>query len=271
VPEKPGAVFSSGLLPADPGLMGEIMDKIIKVTLGLFVVILVLFVSVVSYTAYIDTTYRNSLTGTYVYNCTITTNTVLSNVTLFLPVPADMTGNSPVVSQISRQQVTGVPEDWTLTLFDTGKATLLRVSAPRIGQNTSGESTQTTSITFVVNASSHTLIDTRSPIENAAVFRPVQEITTVACPAGDASTGGTPECSEYVTSTYADYTAAPSASVSISASLEGTNSWTIFAPEFNGYKNRIDLLMHGDNHGWVTTKGWLESGIGAYDAPMATS
>ncbi len=135
MPEKPGAVFSSGLLPVDPGLMGEIMDKIIKVTLGLFVIILVLFVSVVSYTAYVNTSYRNSLTGTYEYNCTITTNTVLSNVTLFLPVPADMTGNSPVISQISRQQVTGVPEDWTLTLFDTGKATLLKISAPRIGQN----------------------------------------------------------------------------------------------------------------------------------------
>jgi hypothetical protein len=251
--------------------MGEIMDKIIKVTLGLFVIILVLFVSVVSYTAYVNMSYRNSLTGTYVYNCTITTNTVLSNVTLFLPVPADKTGNSPVISQISRQQVTGVPKDWTLTLFDTGKSTLLEVSAPRIGQNISGESAQTTSITFEVNVSSHTLIDTRSPVEDAAVFRPVQDINTVACPAGEASTGGTQECSEYLTSTYADYTAAPSASVSISASLEATNSWTIFSPESNGYENRIDVLMHGDNHGWVTTKGWIESGIGAYDAPTTTS
>jgi hypothetical protein len=251
--------------------MGEIMDKIIKVTLGLFVIILVLFVSVVSYTAYINTSYRNSLTGTYEYNCTITTNTVLSNVTLFLPVPADMTGNSPVVSQISRQQVTGVPEDWTITLFDTGKATLLKISAPRIGQNAINGSTQATSITFEVNASSHTLIDTRSPVENAAVFRPVQDINTVACPASDASTGSTPECSEYLTSIYADYTSAPSASVSISASLDATNSWTIFAPESNSYKNRIDVLMQGDNHGWVTTRGWLEYGIGVYDAPITNS
>jgi hypothetical protein len=103
------------------------------------------------------------------------------------------------------------------------------------------------------------------------VFRPVQGINTVACPAGDAQAGGTPECSAYLTSTYADYTAAPSASVSISSSLEATNSWTIFAPESNGYKNRIDVLMHGENHGWVTTQGWLESGIGVYDTPMTTS
>ncbi|MFA6362168.1 hypothetical protein [Methanoregula sp.] len=247
------------------------MDKIIKITLGFFIVILLLFSSVVSYTSYIDTTYRTSLTGTYVYTCNITTDTVLSNVTLFLPVPADLKRNSPLDAQISGQHVSGVPNDWTMTLFDTGKATLLKVTAPTIGQPAVNGSAQTTVITIGVNASSHSLIDTRSPVENAAVFRPVQSIHTVACPVGDVKNDSTPECSEYLTSIYADYTAAPSASVSISASLEVTNSWKIFSPEFNGYKNRIYVLMLGDNHGWVTTRGWLESGIGTYDAPKIVS
>jgi len=252
---------------ADPVPRGEIMDKIIKITLGLFILILILFVAVVSYTGYIDITYRNSLTGTYAYTCTITTDSVLSNVTLFLPVPAELKGSSPLDIQISGQHVAGVPKDWTITLYDTGKATLLKVSAPKIGQPAVNGSAQPTVIMIAVNASSHSLIDTRSPVENAAVFRPVQSIHTVACPASDVTSESTPICSEYLTSTYADYTAAPSASVSISASLEATNSWTIFAPESNGYKNRIYVLMQGDNHGWETTKGWLESGIGVYDAP----
>jgi hypothetical protein len=246
------------------------MDKIIKITLGLFVLILILFVAVVSYTSYIDTTYRNSLTGTYVYTCTITTDSVLSNVTLFLPVPADLKGSSPLDAQISGQRVSGVPDDWTITLYDAGKVTLLKVSAPTIGQPAVNGSAQKTTITLGVNASSHTLIDTLSPEENAAVFRPVHDIHTVVCPAGDTTANSTPACSEYLTSTYADYTASPSASVSISASLEAKNTWTIFAPESNGYKNRIYVLMQGDNHGWETTRGWLESGIGAYDAPKIT-
>jgi len=132
-------------------------------------------------------------------------------------------------------------------------------------------STQTTTITLAVNASLHKPIDTRLPVENAAVFRPVQDMHTVSCPASDVTSGSTPVCSEYLTSTYADYTAAPSASVSISASLEATNTWTIFTPESNGYKNRIYVLMQGDNHGWETTRGWLESGIGVYDAPKIIS
>ena len=247
------------------------MDKIIKFTLGLFVLILIIFVAVVSYTSYIDTTYRNSFTGTYVYTCTITTDSIISNVTLFLPVPEDLKGSSPLDAQISEQHVFGVPEDWTITLYDTGKATLLKVSAPAIGQPAVNGSAQTTTITLVANASSHMPIDTRSPVENAVVFRPVQDMQTVACPASDVKTDSTPECSEYLTSTYADYTAAPSASVSISASLEATNSRTIFTPESNGYKNRIYVLMHGDKHGWETTRGWLESGIGVYDAPKIIS
>ncbi len=41
------------------------MDKIIKITLGFFILILVVFVAFFSYMSYIDTTYRNSLSGTY--------------------------------------------------------------------------------------------------------------------------------------------------------------------------------------------------------------
>ncbi|MGA2161795.1 MAG: hypothetical protein ABSG28_06335 [Methanoregula sp.] len=248
------------------------MDKIIKITLGCFILILIIFVAFVFYTSYIDMTYRNSLTGTYSYTCIITTDTVISNVTLFLPVPADLKGNSPVVAQISSQKVSGVPGNWTLTLYDTGKATLLKISAPTIGQPAVNGSVQTSEVTLIVNASSHDLIDTRSPVENAAVFRPIQGIHAVTCPASDTKTEGNPECFEYLTSTYADYTAAPSARVSISASLEATNSWTIVIPESNAYENRITVLtMQGENHGWVTTLGWIESGIGSYDAPTTSS
>jgi len=247
------------------------MDKIIKTALGLFIVILILFVAVVAYTAYIDTTYRNSLTSTYQYTCTISTDNVLSNVTLFLPVPANVNGNSPVVAQISSRDVSGAPADWNLTLFGTGKATLLQVSAPTIGQPAINGSTQPTTITLTVNASSPALIDTASPVEYAAVFRPVQSIHAAACPAGDSTSAtSTPACYQYLTSTYADYTAASGATVTISASVTGTNSWTIFSPASNEYRNTITMLtLHGGNHGWVTTLGWIESGLGSYDVPSS--
>ncbi|MGA7627729.1 MAG: hypothetical protein WCA60_04500, partial [Methanoregula sp.] len=97
------------------------MDKIIKIVLGLFIVLFVAFVAYTCYFGYIGSIYRSSLSGNYLYTCTIATNGVLTNVTLFLPVPADPKGNSPVVAQISSRDVTGVPDNMNLTLYDTGK------------------------------------------------------------------------------------------------------------------------------------------------------
>jgi hypothetical protein len=107
------------------GSQGQTMDKIIKITLGLFIVILVAFTGIITYTTYTETAYKNSLAGTYTYTCTITTDAPLYNVTLFIPVPADLTGNSPMVSGFSSHMMNGVPAEWDTTLFDTGKSTLL--------------------------------------------------------------------------------------------------------------------------------------------------
>ena len=63
------------------------MDKIVKITLGVFIAVLVVFVASVGYTMFVDNAYRTSLNSTYSYSCSITTNSVLSNVTFFIPVP----------------------------------------------------------------------------------------------------------------------------------------------------------------------------------------
>ena len=244
------------------------MDKIIKVVLGLFIIILVLFVSVVSYMTYTDMMYRDSLSSNYQYTCTISTDGILSNVTLFLPVPEDTRGDSPVIAQISSHDISGVPANWNLTLFDTGKGTLLQVVAPVIGESPVNGSAQPVVVTLMVNASSPALIDTESPVAHAAVFRPVQGIRTVACPAGDTAAAGSPSCYQYQTSIYADYTAAPMASLAISASVTGTNSWTIFSPASNGFRNTLSVpTLQGANHGWVTAVGGIVEGIGSYDVP----
>ena len=76
------------------------MDKIIKITLGIFIVILVAFTATVAYNAYVKTVYQNSLASTYSYTLTITTDSRLDNVTFFIPVPDSRTGNSPIVAEV---------------------------------------------------------------------------------------------------------------------------------------------------------------------------
>ena len=206
VPEKQG--LSCGRHSCGgSGATGEIMDKIIKIVLGLFIVILVVFVAFFSYMSYIDTAYRNSLTGTYRIPAPLRPTGVLSNVTLFLPVPADPNGNSPVVARSAAGTFPGFPVNGTLRSLGPARQRSLKVSAPTIGQPAINGSAQPTTITFMVNVSSPSLIETPFPVENAAVFRPVQSIHAVACPAGDTKTASTPACFQYLTSTYADYTA----------------------------------------------------------------
>jgi len=244
------------------------MDKIIKITLGLLIAVLVVFVASVGYTMFVNNAYRTSLNSTYSYSCSITTDYELSNVTFFIPVPAQPSGNSPVVERISSKDITGLPVDWTVTLYGTGKSTLLKVTAQKItppGWN--GTATPYT-IRFSVNVRSSNVIDTLTPVTDDAMFRPVQSVHDVTCPQGTGAGIGSPRCIEYLTAIYASYSTDPNASLSISSRITGRNEWKIFEPRYNEYRNTIDVLMFGDNNGWTITKGWLESGIGSYDVPV---
>lgn len=246
---------------------GKVMDKIIKITTGLFVVILAVFVAVTGYTGYIDNAYRSSLTSTYSYSCTITTDSPLTNVTFFLPVPADQTGNSPVIAQISTRDLPGIPDEWNSELFESGKSTLVKITIPSLVPPAETTAKNPYSVTFATNVTSDTIINTKDPVAESAMFRPVQDMREIECedPSVTAS-GGT--CYEYLTSLYARYEADQNAAVTIRSSVTGKNQWTIFEPRENQYRTSIYLLMFGPQRGWTLTKGNLDAGMGKYDAPQ---
>src|SRR5208337_3034851 len=104
------------------------------------------------------------------YNFTLTTDSPLTNVTLFIPVPADMNHGSPIISEYSTQGIDGVPADWNTTLYDTGKVTLAEITTRSISPGTS----QPFTVTLSTNLSSNQAIETLQPVENGVMFRPVQ-------------------------------------------------------------------------------------------------
>jgi hypothetical protein len=246
------------------------MDKIIRLTLGLLLVILIAFVSVFSYQVFVEKAYRESLSGTYSYSCTITTNSPLSNVTIFIPVPADPSGNSPVVAGFSAHDIAGIPNDWEVTLYDTGKATMVKITTPLITPSSQTSPANPSAIRMAAELKSDTVIDTRDPVNNSALFRPVGEIGQIPCAPDRSVIQGSPLCYRYVTSLYADYRAAPDASVNISATLVRRNTWHIFGPGSNEYDTAVSLQMSGDHHGWSTMTGTLTDSIGSYDIPQIT-
>jgi hypothetical protein len=247
------------------------MDKIIRISLGLLIVILIAFTSVVAYQGFVNSAYLNSLSSTYSYTCTITTDSTLSNVTLFIPVPEDPLGNSPIVARFSAHAITGLPDNWTATLYDTGKATMVKITTPAITPPEGTTPAKPFTLTLSSDMQSDKLIDTREPIKNSALFRPVRELQPVACSPGSFRVQETPQCYRYVTSLYADYEAAPGASVNITSTVVGRNSWNIFEPGSNEYTTVTSLQMSGSHDGWATMKGILSSGTGTYDTPLPST
>ncbi|MDD5142096.1 hypothetical protein [Methanoregula sp.] len=243
------------------------MDRIIKLTLGLFVVLLVSFVAVTAYNGYVGQAYRSTLSSTYSYSCTLSTDAPLTNVTLFLPVPADPTGNSPVIERMSARQIPGIPDTWKTELYETGKGTFVKVTAPEIIPPAGTTTNDPYTITLSAEIPSRRVIDTRDPVTESPLFRPVQDLKPAACRDGAASAAGG-QCSTYLTNLYAKYEADPNAEVTYRSELKGKNSWTVFEPKTNEYHSSVYLLMFGEQAGWTPVAGYLESGIGSYDAPV---
>ncbi|MDD1681989.1 MAG: hypothetical protein LUQ35_10290 [Methanoregula sp.] len=219
------------------------------------------------YTAYTEYAYRDTLSGTYTYSCTITMDAPLYNVTLFIPVPVDRNGNSPMASEFSNRTMKGVPADWETTLFDTGKSTLLKIVTPAIIPPEGTAASRPYTITFSSETASRSPIDTLNPVEKSAMFRPVQALRENACQQEPA--GGSSRCFTYSTAVYADYQTSAGTSVAVTSAVSGKNTWNIFGPHSNEYHTGIRTRIDGENHGWVVSGGILSSGTGTYDIPGA--
>jgi hypothetical protein len=200
--------------------------------------------------------------STSTYTCTITTDALLTNVTFFIPVPATGGGNSPIIGRISDKDTSPLPEGWKISLYDTGKATYVKITAAKIEPPAGTKPGEKYSNAFTAGTITRQLAETRSPVDSGVIFRPVQNIERAECPAELVNSPGSPTCYRYLTTVYADYDTVPAATVIIDSAMNVKNEWTILKPEFSEYRATISLLMFGSNHGWTLTKGWLETNIG---------
>jgi hypothetical protein len=243
------------------------MDRIIKITLSVFIIILVTFVALVGYSVYVEHAYRTSLASSYSYTCTIATDSPLVNVTLFIPVPETRNGNSPIVAQFSAHAINGMPGTWNTTLYDTGKSTLVQITVPSLIPPPGTDYDHPYAITLFTNTSSQVLIDTRNPVENSPVFYPVMDLSRTGC-RENLTASDQRQCYSYQTTVYADYQSDPNTTVSITSTLRGANQWNIFGPGENDYSTDMVVLMPGNNHGWTTADAYLEQGIGPDNPTM---
>ncbi len=231
------------------------MDKIIKVTAGIFIVVLVAFIAQGWYGHYVEQKYRNSLVSSYTYTCTISASEELTNVTFIIPVPVNGSGDSRVSEQYSVRQIKGLPSEWTTTLLGSNKGTMIKITTPLLAPST-------TTLELEVPVAGP--IETQSPLEKGILYRPIQNIRATGCPA---SAGDRATCYEHTSSIYATYDSSPIARVTISTTITGKNEWNIFNPATNQYSDAVSVILVGDHRRWITSQGELLTGIGSYDVP----
>ena len=140
---------------------------------------------------------------------------------------------------------------------------MVRVATPEINPPAGTSTANPFTLTLSSDMKSGTIINTREPVNNSAMFHPVRNLQTVTCSPGVPAGKGTPQCYHYITSLYAEYEAAPDASVNVTSAIVGKNSWKIFDIGSNEYVTATSLQMTGSRHGWETMTSTLTSSIGS--------
>lgn len=274
------------------------MNRRMKVFVGLILVVLLLLILGSWYVkTQNEKMYNDSLMSHYDYSITITSNSTLQNVTLYLPVPV-FENESEIGLEIVNGDYYNNPSDWNLSLEDTDYGLMLKIEAAEIqpvyhslpvavpepepgsddiegeipeeeqiveSHEYSEETPVPVSFNFGTSVEADHMINTKYPAGNEPVLLPKhnlresEEGSSVPLPAHI-----NPEYFDYESLVYAHYDAPYDADVEIYIDLDSRNEWWIYGWQFNEYTDRISIRLTGPQAGWTQTEGKLITGDGVY-------
>ncbi|MGA2934947.1 MAG: hypothetical protein ABSD81_07315 [Methanomicrobiales archaeon] len=235
------------------------MDRTLFRVLAVLAVVSVIFLAAISINVFMEITYRATLSSTYEYRVSITSDTTLENVTFYIPVPAKGPEASAVLQGIGAGDLQGLPQGWNISLIGTEKFTMLAVTAREIASSPVGRP-----YLLSVNARVDGPIDTRNAGTGGLVLVPAAKRTPAVCGNMDSQASPEMRCELYQGSTYADFTAPGNVHLTIFTFLTGRNTWDVFGPSSNEYQDGLQVSFSGGTRGWQTGDGILVTGIGDY-------
>jgi hypothetical protein len=240
------------------------VDRVLRILLAMLVLMCGVVTSYLVFVVYVDSRYDATLESTYRYSVTVGTDGPLTDLHLFLPLPARAGGSSEVVRAVGARGWTEIPEGWNLTLTGTEKYNLLEVSAPAVTPTAECGACGTSGglHTLTVPVKVRGPIATMDPVADDEVLEPRRSEAGKTCDDTFGTGDSIPQCTAYETRFYADYTAYPATTVVITVELTGTNRWNIFSERWNGFRDTASLTVLGESHGWQTARGELERGLG---------
>ncbi|MDD3111292.1 MAG: hypothetical protein PHU26_03245 [Methanofollis liminatans] len=264
--------------------------KIIAYALGaLAVIVLVLLLAgaALFYQAATPQEGKTEIAGTYRYDVSLTTDAVLRNVTLIIPLPVH-NDTSAIGEILSESGGYGVPDDWNLSVTMVDGTPMLVVAAAEIlpryaprpiavtaGEEPAGAVTVTYSSAYSdatpillpysfgaaveADRTYYTAdldagpIDTKHPLDTEPVLAPKGNLT----PAADGRRY-TYDCPLYLSCD-----APAGANLTLSIRFSGSNEWWLLGWSSNAYTDQILTEIQAKD-GWRSVGGTLSTGEGRY-------
>ncbi|MDD1706901.1 MAG: hypothetical protein LUO81_01700 [Methanoregulaceae archaeon] len=218
----------------------------------------------------------------YSYSIDLSYTTIIENVTLLVPVP-ELDGIPFLADVLMNGTGYGIPPDWNLSIVEVNGTPMLVVWAARMvpeyhgipipvepGASPSETPPPTASeysdatpilmpVQIVATGTTDVTINTRHPLGHEPVFNPDGQFTlTSAIPPTYQG-----EQYAHIVPIYIAYTSDRPATVSLHASITGTNSIWRGGWIYNTYEDSITVEL-GDTTGWVECKGTLLIAEGVY-------
>jgi len=235
------------------------MKKITKFGIGIIITVVVLASLWMYHTHEL---YEKSHRSEYEYEIIIESNSILHNITLFVPLPV-LEGGSRVGDEIMTGN-TSKPDDWNFSIVETEHGKMLKISAEKIAPKpplpVPGEGTDW----ILVKLQADEEINTKNSIGNEPLLSPKYNLTSSDCEFPYPEGRTLPNCYEYESRIYADYVTSSDAKVSIYVEIEGRNSWWVYGWSGNNYRDQIEITFIGEQHGWYVALGKLVIGEGRY-------
>ena len=230
-----------------------------------------------------DQVSRQSERHNYFYTIDLSHNTTLGNVTLILPVP-ELNTTPFFITTMLNGTAYGVSPDWNLSVIWENGTPMLAIRAARMvpeyhgypvaiepgatvlpttlvpGHEYSPDTPVLMPVTVAVMETSGSEIDTRTPVGHEPLFFPRGNFTPGSC--------ATPGCDgpvyDHPVPVYIEYTSERPVAISLSVSVEGSNSVWRGGWQSNSYADSLYLEISNGTQGWIIGEGKLITAKGVY-------
>ena len=217
------------------------------------------------------------------YRVSLSTRSVLGNVTLLLPVPF-VHNTSPQGEALAKGEGYGIPPSWRLSLERVNETPMLKVVAGEIAPEYHGypvplepgsSPVQTPPPTATAYSPGTPVliplefdivqrvpqsIDTQNPIGREPLLANPESVRPVPCQ--DQPFSG--RCYRYTVPVYVEYSSRDAGNITIFISGGGMNQWWAGGWSGNSYGDTLDITLENNRQGWVQADGFLSTGNGRY-------